>query len=252
MEKLNNLIITECDDIKTVPSAKGRYEKMNNRRCYGLSFCISGKITYTHNGEKFVSDRNHAVIIPKGGTYTLHGDEKGLFPCINFDCTEKLCDTFVLIPLPESDSLIKKYNQMLALSLFEGNHAKIMSIFYDILHKLSSYSNVSKTIMPVISFIEKNYHNPNLKNQDLADACNISEVYLRKLFSKQFKTTPKQFILDIRVQKAKQLLTEGELKINAISDQCGFSSSYHFCHTFKEKTGLSPTEYMKQNQKFKI
>lgn len=252
MEKLNNLIITECDDIKTVPSAKGRYEKMNNRRCYGLSFCISGKITYTHNGKKFISDHKNAVILPKGATYTLYGNEKGLFPCINFDCTEKLCDTFVLIPLPESESLIKKYNQMLSLSLFEGNQAKIMSIFYDILHKLSSYSNVNKTIMPAISFIEKNFHNPNLRNQDLANECNISEVYFRKLFIKQFNTTPKQFIMDIRIQKAKQLLKEGGLKINAISEQCGFSNSYHFCRSFKEKTGLSPTEYMKQNKAYKI
>lgn len=252
MEKLNKLIITECDDIKTVPSAKGRHEKMTNRRCYGLSFCINGKITYTHNGKKFVSDSKNAVILPKGGTYTLYGNEKGLFPCINFDCTEKLCDTFVLIPLPESESLIKKYNQMLSLSLFEGNHAKIFSIFYDILHKLSSYENVNQTIAPAISFIEKNYHNANLKNQDLANECNISEVYFRKLFLKQFHTTPKQFILDIRLQKAKQLLKEGRLKIYAISEQCGFSNSYHFCHTFKEKTGLSPTEYMEQNKKFKI
>jgi len=252
MLNLNKLIITECDDIKTVPSAKGRFEKMSNRRCYGLSFCISGMITYTHNGKKFVSNPKNAVILPKGGTYTLYGDENGLFPCINFNCTEKLCDTFELIPLPESESLIKKYNQMLSLSLFDGNQAKIMSIFYDILHKLSSYTNVNKAILPAISFIEKNYHNPNLRNSDLADECNISEVYFRKLFIKHFNTTPKKFILDVRIQKAKHLLAEGVLKINAISDECGFSNPYHFCRVFKEKTGLTPTAYMKQNKTYEI
>ena len=127
-----------------------------------------------------------------------------------------------------------------------------MSIFYDILHKLSSYSDSNKIIMPAISFIEKNYHNPNLKNQDLAKECNISEVYFRKLFTKHFNTSPKQFILDIRIQKSKQLLTEGMLKINAIADECGFSNAYHFCRVFKEKVGITPTEYMKRNKEFKI
>jgi CRISPR-associated endoribonuclease Cas6 len=149
-------------------------------------------------------------------------------------------------------NLIKKYNQMLSLSLFEGNQAKIMSIFYDILHKLSSYSNVNKTIMPAISFIEKNFPNPNLKNQDLANECNISEVYFRKLFTKHFGISPKQFIVDLRIKKAKQLLIEGMLSVSYISEKCGFSNTYHFCRLFKEHTGTTPTEYRKEHLIYKI
>jgi len=252
MERLKNIIVTEISEVKTVPSAKGRFEQLSTRRCYGLSFCMSGKITYTHNGRKFVSDNTNAIILPKGQSYTLQGNEKGVFPVINFDCQDKLCDTFLLIPLPESDSLIKKFNQMLSLSLIDGNQLKIMSIFYDILHKLASFSNANEIITPAIRFIEKNYHNPNLKNQYIARECNISEVYLRKLFSKHFRTSPKQFILDVRIQKSKQLLTEDMLKINAIADECGFSNAYHFCRLFKEKVGLTPSEYMKRNKEFKI
>ena len=42
------------------------------------------------------------------------------------------------------------------------------------------------------------------------------------------------------------------LKINAVAEHCGFSNQYHFCRLFKEKTGLTPTEYMKQNRIYKI
>ena len=119
-------------------------------------------------------------------------------------------------------------------------------------HRLSIYGITNNTIMLALNFIEKNYQNPNLKNEDMAKECNISEVYFRKLFFKHFKTTPRQFIIDIRIQKARQLLTEGILKINAISEKCGFSNPYHFCRVFKEKTGLTPTEYMKQNRVYKI
>ena len=106
--------------------------------------------------------------------------------------------------------------------------------------------------MPAIKYIENNYKDYTLSNQTLADVCNISEVYLRKLFIKHLNTTPKQYICDIRLSKAKQLLSEGILKTNAICEQCGFSSLSNFSRFFKEKTGLTPTEYLKENMHYKI
>lgn len=252
MEKLKNIIITEIIDIKTVPSAKGRYEDLKTRPCYGLSFCIDGQINYTHNGKTFVSDNKHAIILPKGASYILRGKENGLFPIINFECKNKLCDTFMAIPLADNDYYIRHFKQMLSLQLFNDNHTKIMSILYNMIHQLTSTSNPNSIIMPAVKFIEKNYQNPNLSNEQLAKECNVSEVYFRRLFLKHFNATPKQFIIDIRIQKAKQLLTEGVMKINIISEVCGFSNPYHFCRIFKEKTGLTPTAYMKQNKTYEI
>lgn len=225
---------------------------MKNRATYGLSFCVDGQITYTHNGTEYISDPNHAVILPKGQSYTLYGDKNGFFPLINFDCIGDLCDSFVVIPIEDSKFFINDYERIKALSLFEGNNAKILSIFYGIIDRLASHSAVGSTLMPAISYIEKNYNNPGLSNNELARECRISEVYLRKLFVQQLKITPRQFIIDIRIQKAKQLLSEGALKINAVSDRCGFSNPYHFCRIFKDKTGLTPTDYAKQNRVYKI
>ena len=252
LEKLKNVTFTKIIDIKTVPSAKFRYEKIINRSCYGLSFCITGQIDYVHNGKTFVSDNRHAIILPKGASYILKGKENGLFPIINFDCKDTLCDTFVPIPLSDNDYYIKCFKQMLSLQLFSDNHTRIMSILYNMVYHLTSVSNPNNTILPAIKFIENNYRNPDLSNVLLARECNISEVYLRRLFLKQFNTTPKQFIIDIRIQKAKQLLAEGVMKINIISEICGFSNPYHFCRVFKEKTGITPSEYMKQNKTYEI
>lgn len=81
----------------------------------------------------------------------------------------------------------------------------------------------------------------------LAQACRVSEVYLRKLFSKHLSTSPKQYIIDLRLQKATQLLREGALTITDISETCGFSNPYHFCRIFKEHLGITPSEYRKEN-----
>lgn len=249
---LNDIIVTDIEDIFTVLSPKGRFEKIQARKSYGLSFCIEGQITYTHNGNKVVSDNSHAVILPEGQTYTLYGDKTGVFPVINFTCDNPLCNTIVSLPIQNTESYLKDFEKMKSLSLFDGNKAEIMSIFYHMLYRLSSHCLSCRTIIPAIKYLEKNYQNPNLTNAELAQQCNISEVYFRKLFLKHYKMTPKQFAINIRISKAKQLLAEGVLKINAVATLCGFSNQYHFCRIFKEKTGLTPTEYIKQNRIYGI
>ena len=252
MEKLKNATVVNIDGVFTVNSQKGRREEMKNRQWYGISFCLGGQITYVHNGKKFVSDKNCAVILPMGANYTVLGDKTGLFPLVNFSTVEFLCHTFKIIPIDNVSDFMNDFEKLKNLYLLGSNRAKMMSVLYDIIAKLTSKDEGNKTLIPAIRFIEKNYGNSDITNTLLAEKCSISEVYLRKLFLKNFNITPKQYIMDIRINKAKQLLSEGSLKINAVSEQCGFSNPYHFSRYFKEKTGLTPTEYMKENMIYEI
>ena len=250
---LDDITVYEICDIITFSSPKGRFKKIENRPCYGLSFCTEGQITYTLDGHNYISDRTNAVILPEGKSYTLYGNKKGYFPVINFRCTEFLCDEILIFPIENISSYITDYEQMKSLSLFHGNRTKILSIFYGILHRLSHSARESASpLLPAIRHIETNFSDPTLKNSDLAALCNISEVYFRKLFHYEFDRTPKQFLIDIRIDRAKQLLADGALKINEISDSCGFSNQYHFCRVFKQKTGLTPTEFRIRNKIRKI
>ena len=252
MNIINKITVTDIKELLTVLSPKGRNETIKNRKSYGLSFCTEGKITYEIGGRQAVSDEKHAVILPKGQSYSLRGDKTGKFPVINFDCKEFLCNEVISLPIQSSDTYIKDFEKMKALSLFEENRAKMMSVFYNMLHRLSTESSVHDAILPAIRYIESNYQNPKLSNAELAEKCNISEVYFRKIFTETYKTTPKQFIVDIRINKAKQLLSDGFLNVGAVAEECGFSNQYHFCRLFKEKTGFTPTEYIKRNRVYKI
>jgi len=252
MNNLNDIIITEITGVATVFSPKGRLKKITNRNSYGISFCNEGQITYTHNNKNYISDNKHIIILPQGQSYTLRGDKTGTFPVINFTCNNTLCDTFLLFPIHSTNLFMADFERIKELILFPENHTKIMSIFYNMIYKISSETSISSTLMPAIRYIEQNYTDASLTNDIIASACNISEIYLRKLFLKHLKTTPKQYITEIRLSKAKQLLCEGIYKINTISEKCGFSSSYNFSRFFKEKTGVTPTEYMKENRIHKI
>jgi len=248
MKSLNDIIITDITSAATIYSPKGRFEEMYKRNTYGLSFCTEGQITYTHNNKDFISDNKHIIILPQGQSYTIKGNKIGNFPVINFKCANVISDTFLLFPVRNTASFAEDFEKIKELLLFPENRARIISIFYNMIYKISSGSSVCQTIMPAIQYIEKNYGNDKLTNEFLAEICNISEVYLRKLFLKHLKTTPKQYISEIRLSKAKQLLADGFLSNTAIAEQCGFSSSYNFSRFFKDKTGITPTEYLKQNR----
>ena len=249
---LTEITVQEINAVMTIFSQKGRTATMYNRETYGLSFCEKGQITYTQNGKSYVSDNKHIILLPQGQSYTLHGDKTGEFALINFTCAEQITDTFLLYPVSALAPLLNDFEQLKELHLFPENRAKMLSVFYNMLHNIFVENTTCKTIAPAIEYVEKHYGEPSLSNSVLAKQCNISEVYLRKLFNRHLKTTPGQYLAEIRLQKAKQLLAEGALKISSVAEECGFSNPYHFSRFFKQYTGMSPTEYSNKNKTFKL
>lgn len=248
---LKNLTVTEISGLYTVYSEKGIVERMTNRNFYGISFCKEGQITYIQNGTEYVSNKDCVIILPKGGTYFIKRDKTGAFPVINFDCLDFLCDTVTVIPVQNAEELIADYERMKKLFCFDGNRAQIFSIFYGMLHKLCT-DGIPHELKGAMRLIKYDYCDTSLTNEKLAAECNISEVYFRKLFTKHYGISPKQFIIELRIQRAKQMLGEGSLSVSGISEKCGFSNPYHFCRLFKQHTGTTPSEYRKTNMIYEI
>lgn len=244
---LRKAVISDVVGVGRVHSPQGRTANIENRVFYGLSLCIDGQITYTHNGREYISDKHRAVILPQGGSYSLHGDKTGDFPVINFTSLYPLCDTVTVFEIRNPELLIKNYEEMERLWVNKNYRAKLLSLFYEMLHEIS-LQNDSNELEPALRYIYENYNSPEITNARLAEECRLSEVYFRKLFTKRFNSSPKQFIINLRIQRAKQLLCEGNQKIWAISEACGFASAYHFCRLFKQHTGITPGEYRKNNQ----
>lgn len=249
---LNQMTVLDVKQIFTVFSPAGRRETIENRRTYGLSFCQEGQITYLHQGKQVVSDCSHAVILPQGETYSLRGDRTGVFPVINFTCTGLPGHTFLSLPVSNPAVCLREFEKLRALSLFEDRRAEKLSVFYHLLDLLSAQNFPCETLRPAIRYLEEHYQEPELTNEILARECAVSGVYFRRLFVRHYRMTPRQYLIDLRLNRAKQLLAENALKIGAVAQQCGFSNPYHFCRLFKEKTALTPTEYRRQNRISKI
>ena len=253
MCSLQNLLVTQIVSLPIISCQKGQQYQVTGRRHYALSFCESGQITYFMNGKQFVSTPGKAIVLPKGASYSWHGDKDGLFYVINFRCENFMPDEITVIPLQNPQYYLKQFIALKKIKLTSGTQLECFSIFYKILHELSCEGETFQNrLSPILPYIERNLSNPALSNDMLAQELNISEVYMRKLFLKQFKRTPKQYILDMRMQLAKQLLVESPFAVSAIAETCGFTNPYHFCRTFKQRTGLSPTKYASKNRSYEI
>lgn len=250
---VNALVVSRIFSAVTVASDKGRTVHMQNRRSYGLSLCYSGQITYTMNGKTYVSDPTAAVFLPKGQNYRLYGDKKGLFPVIDFDCADGGWGDIVVVPLEYAAPLLADYEKMRELLLFENNRLEVYQLFYGILHRIArGCMPQGNPLSAAMNYLEAHLTDPALSNRTLAEQANISEVYFRRLFVRRYHTTPKQYILDARIKKAQQLLIGSPFSVTAIAENCGFSGLYTFSRAFKDKTGLSPTEYARRYRLFSI
>lgn len=106
---------------------------------------------------------------------------------------------------------------------------------------------VNPIVYQAILTIRQNYKNP-LSIHDLADTCHITPSYFCRLFKASVGKSPKAYLLDCRISNAILRLSQTEDSIHAVSDACGFDDVNYFARCFKQRTGLSPTEYRKRNQ----
>lgn len=102
--------------------------------------------------------------------------------------------------------------------------------------------NAGFIVNQAVAYMEQNY-NTKLTLQDVANHCFVSQWHLSKLLNRQMEKSFYDLLNSIRIEKAKALLKEPQLKIGDIVEMVGFSDSAHFARVFKKIVGLSANEY---------
>jgi len=88
-----------------------------------------------------------------------------------------------------------------------------------------------------------NHYQSDIKIEDVANSVNVSGEYLRHLFREETGRGYSEYLTDLRMQKAKELLAEGKYKLYEIAALVGYSSGAYFSSVFKKTTGINPQEY---------
>ena len=100
----------------------------------------------------------------------------------------------------------------------------------------------------IAEFINENYFR-NISINYLAKSFNFNRSYIYMLFKKEFGISPQEYILNKRIEKAKELLSDRKrLRICEVAFAVGYSDPLYFSRLFKKATGVSPLKFAKNNQ----
>ena len=98
------------------------------------------------------------------------------------------------------------------------------------------------------TYIDSHYADTNLSLPEVAGQANLSPSHFCTVFSQETGKTFKEYLTEIRIHRAKELLRTTGLKSFEISDQIGYSDPHYFSYVFRKHTGLSPKEFRWQTQ----
>lgn len=108
--------------------------------------------------------------------------------------------------------------------------------------------NISEAIINKAIFILRSNALKNFSIEDVADELEVSYSWLRKTFKLYTGIAPGQYLLQLKINKAKMLLDENRKSIKEIAFETGFESAFYFSKIFKTKTGICPESYRKKQQ----
>lgn len=166
--------------------------------------------------------------------------------------------------IPQLDSLFDPLIKQIALALkttletdsfgsklYADSMANALAV-----HILSRYSNCSRKVpasksklsqqqlSQVVDYIDSNLDR-DISLAQLATIAKLSEFHFGRLFKQTTGIPPHQYHLQLRVERAKQLLLQG-IAIAEVAQKVGFSSQGHLNYHFKRRVGLTPKQFLKQ------
>lgn len=87
------------------------------------------------------------------------------------------------------------------------------------------------------------HYNERLKINELADYIGVNRSYLASSFKKTFGCSPQEFLVNLRMEKAKVLLKKQDMSISAVANAVGYTDQLAFSKVFKQHFGMSPSTY---------
>lgn len=106
----------------------------------------------------------------------------------------------------------------------------------------------SKRMQKMLKYMSEHYADDMTLN-DLAESASVSKSECARCFKESLSVTPYNYLIEMRLEKAAELLRDTDLPIGEICIKTGFHLQSYFGKVFREKTGYSPREYRKHNIK---
>jgi len=247
---LSELVITRVHSVSTFFTKKDTKMRRKNRPRWGIVIKYEGETLYTAKGRQTISDISHMVILPKGCDYEWQCTQAGHFSIIEFAC-ESIFDVPMGFPVKNGERFLKmfqelEYKRNLRRPMYEQESIRDV---YTILLQMAQNTeeryvsgDKRQKLAPVLTHISQNY-GEHISNDMLARIAGMSTVYFRKLFTEEMGLAPMQYVKQLRIEKAKEILGSDYGTLTDVALLLGYSSLYDFSRDFKKNVGVPPSQY---------
>ena len=242
---MRHFVITEFVSLFYVYDFKGQKKEFQQRFASCFIITVKGKIRFSHRDGELIAQAGQPVFLPRGLHYVnecLEDAESYVFNLQTLQAHEPM----QLAPV--SDDLVAEiYKRIREASLTPSLHSEltIMEAMYALTQKLllacDEPEAAHPTINAAIRYMRKHCHRADLTVCEIASHGNISEVYLRKLFSRELGISPSHKLTELRMQRAKLLIAE-KRPLKEISVSVGYSDVFQFSRAYKRYFGYPPSK----------
>ncbi len=233
----------------------GYYCSMHSHDRFEIVFHPSGKgITKLSDGKTIEFGPGDAVIYGSNEMHDQRMETDGIDHCIQFHVNDKeLAEKIVMcnpVKCIRSRSVLKDLDDMSHWQDEDSQQARnlrVSSLIYSLIWE--SERKKEENPDPGFRFVSEARNiisseiSSSLSVDEIAHRIGISGEYLRHLFKRQFGMGIKEFSLEKRIERAKELLLHSPMRHKEIAESCGFANERAFCTAFKCRTGITPGEF---------
>lgn len=221
----------------------------SGRNFNALSFRYRSDTVLKTNKNEYRISNNCVSFVPSRLDYTRISNVDEMI-VIHFDTTNYSTQEIENFIPQRPDILSKLFEKILRLwnKKEAGYKYRCSAIFYEILAECHAQNFVPKRSTSIIqnsvNYLMRNYKRCDLSIKEIAEQSFISEVYFRKIFKKEYGTSPQKYIVNLRMQNAVGLISAGYYSLKEVAYMSGYADYKYFSSEFKKNKGISPSEYI--------
>ena len=236
--------ITEYLPVMRVHDREGRVSRMEDRYCGAFIATLRGRIHLTQDGRRTVLDPEHPVFIPEGCSYLNECREEAdsLIFCFRTERRYERIEN--LPPLPEAT--FRLYFDR--LSRLTGDRPGETQAALGELYALASalffamgQKKGRRLAETAAENLRRGLGDPATRCGDVASELGVSEVYLRKLFLREYGMPPSRFLTAARMEEARRYLME-KMPVGETAMLTGYSDVAQFSRAYRRYFGCPPSE----------
>ena len=141
----------------------------------------------------------------------------------------------------------KYLNQSVILEqeMIKNGIINIPKTYQGLIENISKNAGFTPVVRLAKEYIDNHYNKGDISLEKVAEGIPISPTYLSRLLKQEIGVSFIEYLTQVRIRKAIQLMNDPAMKIYEIAECVGYNSQHYFCNVFKKLLSMSPEEYRK-------